>query len=70
MCIKTWVKKLLRKSTRICNGDVVRTMTNEELARIISMATFKYHPRLGHGILDERLDEEKREWLEWLDKEI
>ena len=70
MCIKTWVKKRLPKFTRTCNGDVMRTMTNKELARILSLTAFKYHPRLANAIANGDIEREQQYWLRYLDEEI
>ena len=66
MCIKTWMMKHLRQFIKVCNGDIVRNMSNEELATIIAMATFKNRIEK----IESEFDKEKQRWVQWLDKEI
>ena len=49
------------------NGDVMRVMTDEELARIIAKATFRHFKIIPD---EDDFKKEEQYWLEWLKKEI
>jgi len=44
-------------------GDIIRKMTDEELARIIAKATFRHFKRIPD---EEEIKKEEQYWLEWL----
>jgi len=44
-------------------GDIIRKMTDEELARIIAKATFRHLKRIPD---EEEIKKEEQYWLEWL----
>ena len=49
------------------NGDVIRIMDDEELARIIAKATFKHFKIIPS---EEDFKKEEQYWSEWLKKEL
>ena len=48
------------------NGDIMRTMNNGELARIIARATFKHTKR---AVSEWEIKREEVYWLKWLNEE-
>ena len=44
-------------------GDIMRKMTDEELARVIAKVSFRHSKRMPD---EEDLKQEEQYWLEWL----